>query len=117
MALQTGLAVMFGVENHFQQKWQAYFGDSEGLGNQRSNAAFQSLSESARPSDATSLTSTVRQRLPGSALDQAVRPPLSGSRTITAGIPSQESQPITFSEGVFDELSIFLKSTPQLWGW
>jgi hypothetical protein len=116
MALQTGLAAKFGVENHFQQKCQAYLGDSEGLGNQRSNAEFQALESSLRPSESASRASTTRQGSPGSTLDQALSPPDEGVRVTTTGIPSQESQPITFSEGGFDELSIFLKSTPQLWG-
>ena len=74
--------------------------------NPRAKASFQSLSESVRPSEAKSSTSTVRQRLPGSTLDQAVRPPLAGSRTTTPGILSQESQPITLSDGGLEEVSI-----------
>ena len=74
MALQTALAAEFGVENHFQQKWQAYFGYSEGLANQRSNAEFQ-------------------------ALDQALNPPDEGVRVTTTGIPFQESRATTVSEG------------------
>ncbi len=74
--------------------------------NQRANTEFQSLSESLRASERTSETSTVRQRLPGEELDQAARLPDTESRTTTAGILSQESQPITLSDGGLEEVSI-----------
>ena len=67
--------------------------------NQASNREFQSLFESLRASSKTSSTSTVRQRLPGEELDQAVSPPSAGSRTTTTGIPSQESRSTTLSAG------------------
>ena len=66
---------------------------------QASNREFQSLFESLRASSKTSSTSTVRQRLPGEELDQAVSPPSAGSRTTTTGIPSQERRSTILSEG------------------
>jgi hypothetical protein len=67
--------------------------------NQRSNAAFQSLSERLRPSSSTTGQGTARQRLPGDELDQADIALSPGSRVTTTGIPSQSKRPTMLSEG------------------
>ena len=67
--------------------------------NQRSNAEFQALESSLRPSESASRASTTRQGSPGSTLDQALSPPDEGVRVTTTGIPSQESRATTLSEG------------------